>query len=89
MCVCVESSHSPLAAYQGGPLLAVYQPDEGETSCDACFLWKLDAFNPLPFLNMEREDVDKSETCYKNLVTYVGHCCFVMKLKLGIMLVCE
>ena len=49
----VGASPSPLMAYETGPVLAVYQSDTREMSCDAWFLWKPEAINNTPFPDLQ------------------------------------
>ena len=58
------SSHSPLAAYESGPLLVVFSLDQSNTqqlSCDTWFLWKPEAINATPFLRLQK--IQPEATC--------------------------
>jgi hypothetical protein len=61
---CSNSSHSPLAAYEAGPLLVVFSLDQSNSeqlSCDTWFLWKPEAINTAPFLCLQK--IQPEATC--------------------------
>ena len=71
-------SHSPLAAYETGPLLAVFpsvQSNSRGMSCDAQFLWKPEAINSGPFLH---KSVCEIHSFVKNVLFYNFFSCQVV-----------